>query len=321
MSEFKPIDHLSDDAPVKSRMILGRHLKTRMGPTGIHLFDRRSGMNILLDEIEIGEELWSPAPRYVSVALTNACELSCPFCYAPKKPAALDFERLKGWLTELDKNGCLGIGFGGGEPTLYRDFAAVCQFASEHTDLAVTFTTHGHNLDEHMLEKLKGNVHFVRISMDGIGATYEGLRGRSFNSFLERLKALRSISSFGVNYVVNRRTIADLDSAVEIVADMGAGSLLLLPEQSVGNLGGIDDETYRQLKEWLSGYQGKVALSISEAGADRLNFEDPLPREASLREYAHIDAWGTLKKSSYSTRGQSIGVHGIMRTLSILEDT
>ena len=141
--------------------------KVRIGPAGIHFFDRSTGLNILIDEVRTHESAWSLAPRHVSIALTNACELSCPYCYAPKRPASLEFHLLKTWLKELDENGCLGVGFGGGEPTLYRQFPEICRFATKNTNLAVTFTTHGHNLDEQLLAELRGKVHFLRISMDG----------------------------------------------------------------------------------------------------------------------------------------------------------
>src|SRR5712692_127084 len=98
----------------------GPDLKHRAGPAGIHLFDRTTGVNVLCDEIQVPHALWASAPRQISVALTNRCDLSCPYCYAPKNRASLDLKTLIGWLCDLDSNGCLGVGFGGGEPTLYE---------------------------------------------------------------------------------------------------------------------------------------------------------------------------------------------------------
>ena len=294
-----------------------RWFKVRAGPSGVHLFDRVSGANILLDEARTPLQSWSLAPRYVSVALTNACELSCPYCYAPKKPAALDFEQLAGWLVELDANGCLGIGFGGGEPTLYRGFVELCRFASQETSLAVSFTTHGHNLDERLLTELNGNVHFVRVSMDGLGATYERLRGRSFHSFLQHLRLACRLAPFGVNYVVNSQTLSDLDCATKLAADLGAAEFLLLPEQPVHGMGGVDSVTMSNLRLWVSEYQGKVPLAISEAWTEGLDVANPLFQESGLRGYAHIDAWGTLKRSSYDYHGQAIGVDGVMKALEL----
>ncbi|WP_408376205.1 radical SAM protein [Paraburkholderia sp. RL18-085-BIA-A] len=97
-------------------------MKSRSGPDGVHIFDRRTGLNILFDEVSVDQPKWATAPRQVSVALTNLCDLNCSYCYAPKHRAALATEKVLSWLEELDSEGCLGVGFGGGEPTLHPDF-------------------------------------------------------------------------------------------------------------------------------------------------------------------------------------------------------
>lgn len=112
-------------------------LKVRVGPAGLHFFNRITGINILVDEIRPPTNTWSAAPRHVSVALTNACDLTCPHCYAPKNPAILAFDRLTSWLADLDANGCIGVGFGGGEPTLYPRLTELCSYAARKTNLAV----------------------------------------------------------------------------------------------------------------------------------------------------------------------------------------
>ena len=187
--------------------------KVRLGPDGIHLFARGSGANLLIGEILPPRSMWAAAPRQVSIALTNTCDLACAYCFAPKTHASLAFDHIVSWLDELDANGTLGVGFGGGEPTLYRRFAELCAHTFRNTGLAVTFTTHGHHLDDTLLAQLKGNVHFIRISMDGIGPTYERLRGRSFEVLARRLTAVKKTAPFGINYVVNSCTLPDIDSA------------------------------------------------------------------------------------------------------------
>jgi sulfatase maturation enzyme AslB (radical SAM superfamily) len=140
------------------------HVKVRNGPSGVHLFDRSTGLNILLDKIQTPLITWAAAPRQVSIALTNACDLACPYCYAPKRPARLAVAQVAGWLDELDANGCFGVGFGGGEPTLHHGLTEICQYAATKTGLAVTFTTHAHHLNKHLIAALSGSVHFVRVS-------------------------------------------------------------------------------------------------------------------------------------------------------------
>lgn len=288
------------------------HLKIRVGAAGLHLFNRNTGVNLLVDEITLPSSMWSTAPRQVSIALTNACDLVCPHCYAPKNPAALNFERLTSWLTNLDANGCIGVGFGGGEPTLYPRLAELCSYAAEKTGLAVTMTTHAHHLSDLLLEDLSGNVHFIRVSMDGVEGTYESLRGRSFATLIQHIKALSKRFPFGINFVVNSKTIDDLDKAIELAEEFGCSEFLLLPEEATLRTGGIDSDTRRILQEWVVNYRGCIPLAVSESGADGLPTCNPLSAEIGLSAFAHIDASGILKRTSYSTNGILILEDGVM---------
>lgn len=131
------------------------HLRLRAGPAGLHFFSRNTGLNILCDEIRTPQSAWAAAPRQVSIALTNQCDLSCAYCYAPKNSLRLDYQNLLSWLDELDSNGCFGLGFGGGEPTLYKNFVPLCNFTARSTGLAVTFTTHAHRVNRELINALR----------------------------------------------------------------------------------------------------------------------------------------------------------------------
>jgi molybdenum cofactor biosynthesis enzyme MoaA len=293
-------------------------MKLRAGPFGLHLFERNTGWNVLVDEVRIPSAQWARAPRQISVALTNACDLACPYCYAPKASASLDADRLAGWLRELDENGCFGVGFGGGEPTLHRRFIEICQKTAATTNLAVTFTTHAHRITLAHRESLKGSVHFVRVSVDGVGATYEALRGRSFAAIRSQLEIVREIAPFGINFVVNSQTFADLDGAIDFARESGASEFLLLPEEPVDGMGGVEQETLSALQEWVAQYRGAVPLAISESHSTDV-CSDVLSGETVLRAYAHVDANGCLKRSSYDKGGVLIGPGGVMEALRQLE--
>lgn len=294
-------------------------IKIRYGPSGIHLFNRVNGLNVLLDEVKVPPALWATAPRQVSIALTNACDLDCSYCFAQKYAATLDFKRVINWLDELDANGCLGIGFGGGEPTLYKRLSELCQHATQATKLAVTLTTHAHRLEDKLLTSLVGSVNFVRVSMDGMYTTYETLRGRSFKTFCERLESIQSKFCFGINYVVNSKTFPDLDLAIKFASDFGASEFLLLPEQPVNGYGGIDYQTSKSLQDWVNHYKENVPLTVSEAGADGLPICNPLPKEMNLLGYAHIDASGNLKRTSFDTVGIPIDKNGVIQAVKHLK--
>lgn len=292
-------------------------MKLRAGPSGLHLFERKTGWNVLIDEVRIPPAQWALAPRQISVALTNACDLACPFCYAPKASASLDADRLAGWLCELDENGCFGVGFGGGEPSLHRRFIEICQKTAATTNLAVTFTTHAHRITLAHRENLKGSVHFVRVSVDGVGATYEALRGRPFASIRSQLEIVREIAPFGINFVVNSQTFADLDDAIDLARECGASEFLLLPEEPVDGMGGVEQETLSALQEWVAQYRGAVPLAISESHSKDVCSAAAFV-ESGLRAYAHVDANGFLKRSSYDKEGVLIGPGGVIEALQKL---
>lgn len=294
-------------------------LKIRAGAAGLHLFNRSTGTNLLIDEIKLPSHLWSAAPRQVSIALTNACDLTCAHCYAPKHSAVLDFDRLTSWLTDLDLNGCIGVGFGGGEPTLYPQLAELCIYATQKTGLAVTMTTHAHHLSDRLLQNLSGNVNFVRVSMDGVESTYESLRGRSFTVLIQRIEALGKIVPFGINFVVNSKTIDDLDRAIELSVKLGCAEFLLLPEEPTLQTKGIDRDTLSRLQEWVAKYRESIPLAVSEVRSDGFPTCNPLTGEVGLSSFAHIDASGTLKRSSYEPTGIQVLDSGIMSALHQLK--
>lgn len=292
--------------------------KQRCGPSGLHLFGRTSGLNILLDEIAIPRALWSLAPRQVSIALTNKCDLSCGHCYASKSYDELLYEDVTKWIVELDANGCLGVGFGGGEPTLYPRFVELCQHAAQQTRLSVTFTTHGHHINDWMAERLRGNVHFIRVSMDGVDETYEAIRGRSFTMFKRQIRLIQSVSPFGINIVVNERTLPELDRAAAIAVDCGAYEILLLPQTPVLMRPGINDINLQNLREWVERYRGPLRLCIGESNAAGFPTCDPLHKEQGLRAYAHINATGILKATSFQSTGVQISSAGVISAMARL---
>lgn len=307
------------DTPIHRPRLTGNRLKIRSGPAGILIFDRTTGINVLFDEFVPPTDDWAKAPRQVSIALTNACDLSCTHCYAPKHAARLPLERLKTWLLELDRNDCIGVGFGGGDPTLYPHLARLCEYAHSQTNMAVTMTTHGHRLDDRLLAELEGNLDFVRISMDGTGETYERIRQRSFEALLKRIDAVRSKLLFGINYLVNAATIGDIGEAVKLASELGASEFLLLPESPVGKGKRIDDATLVVFKEWVRMYEGPVPLTVSEYGAEGLPTCDPFEKETGIMAYLHIDASGQVRRNSYEQAGILISETGIIEAIKKLQ--
>lgn len=295
--------------------------KVRLSQAGVHIFDRRTGLNILFDEVAVPPERCSPAPRYVSIALTNTCELRCAYCYAPKHRAALDVDRVVRWTVELDNAGCLGVGIGGGEPTSHPGFAQLCAEVARSTSMAVTFTTHGHRLSPDLADALRGCVHFARLSVDGVGATYERLRGRSFSALREAAGLLRSVAPIGINAVVNADTVGELDDLAVFAAEVGADELLLLPEQPTTAAPGITERDSAWMVEWILNATPPVRLAISRSGLEAfVRTAEPIPGEDALDAHLHVDASGVLRPHAYSAMGVQVG-RSIMEAVHTLRES
>ena len=71
------------------------------------------------------------------------------------------------------------------------------------------------------------------------------------------------------------------------------------------------------LRTWVLTYAGPVPLAISAGGASGLPIAVALPKEEGLRSYAHIDATGLARPTSYSTIG-SITEDGVLAALDRL---
>jgi MoaA/NifB/PqqE/SkfB family radical SAM enzyme len=297
-------------------------VKQHLGKEGIHFFDRKTGLNILFDEITVPAERINLAPKYVSIALTNLCNLKCGHCYAPKSTDSLDFEQLKKWLRILDDNGTLGVGFGGGEPFLYKKLPDLCNYIASETSLALSLTTHGHQLTEQVVQSLKNKVNFYRLSMDGVGMIYEKIRGRSFNQFLDKVKIVSRHSKFGINYVVNDKTISSLDEAVQIAEELGAFEFLLLPQVATEKVNGIDQDHLSQLRNWVHQSRYKIRLAISASLSDGFPICGFGEQDQSLLRYLHIDAKGILKNSSFTNEGFSVGddLLGIIKKMNFCQE-
>lgn len=110
-------------------------MKVRYECQGVHLYDRVSGTHILFDEVQVPARKMHIAPRVVSIALTNECDLNCDFCYAPKFLASLKPEYVFELCQAMDTLGVLEVAFGGGEPTLYPCLSKLCKDIWNSTDL------------------------------------------------------------------------------------------------------------------------------------------------------------------------------------------
>ena len=292
--------------------------KVRVDSGGIHLFDRAEGRNILIDEVSPPPDIWTKSPKYVSIALTNVCDLKCRHCYAPKNSQKLEWEQVLHWAISLDESGSFGLGFGGGEPTLFPEFSKLCGKIRNETNLAITMTTHGLGFDSHLLSSLSGNVDFIRLSMDGVRDVYEGMRGKPFTEFESKAIEISKHFRFGINYVVNKATVGDLDRSLEFILKIGARELLLLPQRENQFVKRVDEKTLDTLRLWIEKNKNLIQMSINEEYSGILDSEGVLNQCVPS---CHVSSDGMLKNTSYDKCGIKLVNDDIMRAYAELQKT
>ena len=134
------------------------------------------------------------APRFVSMWLTNYCNLECSGCWWMKghdqSQKRMDTGKYRMLIDELTELKVEGIEYtGGGESTLHPDFCRMAMYAKEK-GLAVGILTNGTVLSKDYLEKNECSIdtfRYVRVSLDAAGpGTYESAKK---NNLFERVVA------------------------------------------------------------------------------------------------------------------------------------
>ncbi len=123
-------------------------------------------------------------PRFVSLEITEQCNLKCKHCYTSAgngKPHFLELKYVYKLIDELSKYGCEFLALGGGEPLLYADIEKVIRYAISK-GVEVELVSNGILFDDKMIEKLNiAGLKYVQISLDGESSkTYSKVRGADF---------------------------------------------------------------------------------------------------------------------------------------------
>jgi hypothetical protein len=181
------------------------------------LFERDTGLNVLLEGEETAH-LRRVAPRTLLVAVTNACNLTCPFCYRDLESRSLwRPDTLMEFCREADGWGVLEMAFGGGEPTLFPRWAEfVCELY-ETTRLCVNFTTNGTLLTEDFLAQIAGKYGNIRVSL------YEDNHWPETVARLARCRA-----RFGVNWLITPAELPTIEQKFSHLLALGCRDFLLL---------------------------------------------------------------------------------------------
>lgn len=215
------------------------------------LFDRDSGFNGLLEGEETAH-FQRIAPCTVLIAITNACNLTCHFCYRDlKSPNHWRTESLLEFCRALDEWGVLEIAFGGGEPMLFPDWANFIRELYTSTRLCINFTTNGMLLTDDFLQRIAGCYGNIRVSL------YED---NHWEQTIRLLVANRA--RFGVNWLITPDELPHLEAKFIRLLMLGVRDFLLLSYKGSDASLHFQSDHYRQLTKFLNTVHPQMGQSI-----------------------------------------------------------
>ncbi|MFI0404466.1 pyrroloquinoline quinone biosynthesis protein PqqE [Actinomadura sp. 3N508] len=182
-----------------------------------------------------------PAPWALLAEVTHACPLHCPYCSNPlelvRKSAELstaDWARVFGEAADL---GVVQAHVSGGEPLLRPDLAEIVA-AAQRAGVYTQLVTSGVGLTaERLAELLDAGLNSVQLSLqDARRPGSDLIAGRVSYTDKERAAGVIRAAGvpFGLNVVLHRRNLDNLQEIIEVGARWGADRIELANTQFYG---------------------------------------------------------------------------------------
>jgi len=238
-----------------------------------------------------------PDHNVIQIHPTLRCNLRCLHCYSMSGPHRRD-ELAPGVVSQVLGNaareGYNVLGVSGGEPLLYEPLPVVLARAKS-LGMATTVTTNGTVFTRERLAAVFPVVDLLAISLDGIGAAHNAMRGapRAFESLVRGLPMVRNSGvPFGFIVTLTLTNAGDLDEIARFAVDNGAALLQIHPLEEVGyardNLAGrAPDErelafAFLEAARIQRAYAGQLTVQFDAVDRD-------IARELPDRLYAGAD--------------------------------
>jgi MoaA/NifB/PqqE/SkfB family radical SAM enzyme len=158
--------------------------------------------------------------------VNRGCNLRCSFCDLWEGKERLPLAQAEALFDEAVAIGTRTVVLTGGEPTLHPDLPAIVR-AARRRGLAVNVTTNGTTLDRHYETLRDAGVDSLSVSIDGLPATHDRIRGQDGAHARTWKQLLRVVHDarvgISVYFTVTRENVRELVPVWEQVRTAGAG--------------------------------------------------------------------------------------------------
>lgn len=169
-------------------------------------------------------------PVFLQVAVTNYCNLQCPYCYAsssPTKSTEWDEHSLFEVLSRLSKEGLTAVAFGGGEPFSVKWFASLLTNLRKQTNLELSVTSNMTLITPKLAQEIHDLDLEVRCSINSLKEYHHRKHGMQ--------NLIDAEVKFGINSMLIRENDFLLSPEMDSLANqLGGLDILLLEGQKTG---------------------------------------------------------------------------------------
>ena len=175
----------------------------------------------LADEVRPKDRRWQPV--YAVWEITLKCDLACHHCGSRagrERPDELTSAEALDVVAQMADLGLKEVTLIGGEAYLRDDWTDIARAIRSH-GMMCSVTTGGRGLTEaRALAAAKAGVQSISVSVDGLEATHDALRGVK-GSYQSAIAAIRAVRKAGIrvttNTQINRLSLAELESLFEVL--------------------------------------------------------------------------------------------------------
>jgi MoaA/NifB/PqqE/SkfB family radical SAM enzyme len=213
--------------------------------------------------------------QMVYLQLMYRCNFECLHCFhgerLHRRDAFTPAETINLLRLMREDYAAEAVTFLGGEPFLYGDLPLVVRQAKRQIGLRVEICSNGYRVERRLAE-IAPDLDFLRISLDGIGATNDRIRKRgSYDAALAVLRFAREMGiRTGATMTVTSPSIGEVVPLARTLQEIGAQQLKLHCLRSVGNACGhpellvADPTGYARLREQLRDADLEIEVVVDE---------------------------------------------------------
>ena len=248
----------------------------------------------------------------VSYEIGNACNMNCKHCMNKSTNeafAGLPIDKIRQILRELYDNDVHYLYISGGEPLLHPDFDEIAAYAHS-LGFQMMLATNGLEIPNHF-ECIKKYIQDVSISLDGIGATHDELRGVP-GAFEKVMASIDLLVGSGIYTRIStclwKKNLHQLEKIAELAEEKKLGkinlSILVPTGRTLENDVQVSWEEYPALLQRIEALQKKYHPAGGPEIVLRRNHEiDQDSIDCIGGNYIfHIDAYGRISPCSWCSK-------------------